>query len=426
MKLLITGATGYIGERLTSLAARDGHDVYCASRKPTLTKYKWLPFDLGSPTLEIPQDCKALVHLAADTSHNKNTSSETEIIAARALIQQSSLTGTKIIFISSQTASPDAPTSYGQTKWRIEQDILAAGGVVIRPGQVYGGQERGLFGVLSSLVRRVPAIPALLPAPLIQPIHVDDLAAAILTAADNNDIRGETLSLGMIQPISFGAFLESIATDKLHKLRLPVPLPVPLINLGTAILGKNLTARLGLDRLLSLLSLKPMQSQASLIRLGITLRPLADGMHKSGSGRRRRLLIEANTFLSYLLKCQPHKDLLRRYARAIEILDDGQALLDSKALSKLPCAVALLDTGAVRNTVYGQAISRRLHMATALAEASPQGASTFLGLKRPAGFARAFIALGMAVLKDICWRVLSIAASPVLPRLVKRKIQRDD
>lgn len=76
-------------------------------------------------------------------------------------------------------------------------------------------------------MRRVPAIPALLPAPLIQPIHVDDLAAAILTAADNNDIRGETLSLGMIQPISFGAFLESIATDKLHKLRLPVPLPVP-------------------------------------------------------------------------------------------------------------------------------------------------------------------------------------------------------
>ncbi|MNN89288.1 hypothetical protein D3C81_2070820 [compost metagenome] len=65
-------------------------------------------------------------------------------------------------------------------------------------------------------------------------------------------------------------------------------------------------------------------------------------------------------------------------------------------------------------------------MATALAEASPQGASAFLGLKRPAGFARAFIALGMAILKDICWRILSIVASPVLPRLVKRKIQRDD
>jgi len=36
--------------------------------------------------------------------------------------------------------------------------------------------KRGLFGTLVKVVRRLPLLPTFLPAPKIQPIHVDDLA----------------------------------------------------------------------------------------------------------------------------------------------------------------------------------------------------------------------------------------------------------
>lgn len=426
MKLIITGASGYIGERLAAMAHGAGDEVYSASRKQTLPHYQWLPFDLRTPTIEIPTDSRALVHLAADTTHNKNISADTEIEAARELIRTTTLADTKLIFISSQTASASAPTPYGQTKWSIEQDVLAAGGVVIRPGQVYGSHERGLFGLLSSLVRRFPLVPILLPAPLIQPIHVDDLCAAILAVACRDEIQGEILCLGSQKPVSFGAFLSAIASEKLNVMRLPVPVPIPLIALASKILGKRRTAQLGLDRLFSLLTLAPMDSQSSLERTGITLRSLAYGMHRSGNGRRRHLLMEARTLLAYVLKTNPSPSLLRRYAKAVEALDGGEAVLNSRLLALCPCAVTLLDSRSFLQHEYCKTLGWRLSTATALAEASPQGANVFLGLDRSESFFRAFIALGMTVLKEASWRALALIMKPLLPRLLpKRNTVRD-
>ncbi len=185
--------------------------------------------------------------------------------------------------------------------------MLAAGGSVIRPGQVYGGPERGLFGLLSGLVRRSPFIPILMPAPGVQPIHVDDLAASILAVVERDDLHAEILNLGAVQPIAFGRFLMSIAAHRVRAARLPVPLPVALLRLLRLSLGQSLSAKLGLERIFSLIHLPPMDSERSLQKLGIRLRPLAHGMHRSGHGQRRGLLQEATVLLHYLLKRPPQK-----------------------------------------------------------------------------------------------------------------------
>ncbi len=418
MKLLITGATGYIGQRLSVLAAASGHEVVCATRQPCPATYTWLPYDLRGPAPEFPAGTQVLIHLAADTSTSADADADDEIKAAQALIRCAQQGSARFIFISSQTAEATAPGVYGRTKWRIEQHVLAAGGSVIRPGQVYGGPERGLFGLLSGLVRRSPFIPILMPAPGVQPIHVDDLAASILAVVERDDLHAEILNLGAVQPIAFGRFLMSIAAHRVRAARLPVPLPVALLRLLRLSLGQSLSAKLGLERIFSLIHLPPMDSERSLQKLGIRLRPLAHGMHRSGHGQRRGLLQEATVLLHYLLKRPPQKSLVSRYARALERAGKTRSIIHSRLLMRWPIFLALLDNPGVLHKPDGQELAWRLQIALGIAEASPQGAQVFLGTQQPRSLIATLVALGLTSVKALAWKIAALLGRPFARQLL--------
>lgn len=417
MKLLITGATGYIGQRLSLLAAANGYEVICATRQPCTATYTWLQYDLLAPPPEFPAGVQVIIHLAADTSTGTHTNSDSEVDAAKALINRAEQAGARFIFISSQTAGAMAFSDYGRTKWRIEQEVLAAGGVVLRPGQVYGGPERGLFGLLTGLVRRMPFIPQFIPAPGVQPIHVDDLAASILTIVERKDICFETFKLGAVQPISFGSFLLLIAAHRVRAIRLPIPVPVALLKLIAAVLGLSLSSKVGLQRVLSLVNLPRMDSEKSLKKLGIELRPLAYGMHRSGRGQRRQRLQEGAILLGYLLKSPPRISLVIRYAKALERVGDASALINSHLLSRWPILMALLDNRSVLKEPRGQELSWRLQVALGIAEASPQGAQAFLGTLQRRNPVIIIIALGLASTKEFAWRISALLLRPVARQL---------
>ncbi|WP_457967234.1 sugar nucleotide-binding protein [Pseudomonas sp. R4-84] len=416
MKLVITGATGYIGQRLSALAAASGHEVICATRRPCAAAHAWLPYDLRGPAPECPAGTQALIHLATDTAH---TDPDEELRAAQALIRCARQGSAKFVFISSQTAEAAAPSVYGRTKWRIEQDVLAAGGTVVRPGQVYGGPERGLFGLLCGLVRRSPFIPVLLPAPRVQPIHVDDLAASILAVVERDDIRAEILNLGAARPITFGHFLMSIATHRVRATRLPIPVPVALLRLLRRSLGQSLSMKLGLTRIFSLVQLPPMDSEHSLQEIGIRLRPLAHGMHRSGHGQRRGLLREAGVLLSYLLKRPPPTSLVIRYARALEHAGKTRPAVHSRLLMRWPILLALLDDPGPQQSSDGQELAWRLQVALGIAEASPRGAQVFLGAQPPGRLVGTLVALGVAVLKALAWKLAALACRPLARQLLR-------
>lgn len=417
MKLLITGATGYIGAQLASLAKAGGHEVIGATRQPCSNAYTWCPYDLVEPVPVFPPGIQVFIHLAADTSTGTRITPDDELLAAQALIRSADQAQARFIFISSQTADAAAPSVYGRTKWRIEREVLAAGGVVVRPGQVYGGPERGLFGVLTKLVRRVPFIPAFVPAPSVQPIHVDDLATAILTVVVRPDIRAEIFNVGTVQPVSFHRFLKTIASYRVHAVRLPFPVPVVFLRLLERILGQSLSEKLGLKRIFSLVELPPMDSADSLKRLDITPRPLACGMHRSGRGQRRLLLQEAYVLLGYLLKKPPRKSLARRYVRALERAGKSTPVVNSCLLRRWPILLTLLDNQAVLKAPRGQALSWRLQAALGIAEASPQGSQVFLGPLRQRGLFTTLLALGWTTTKALAWLMASFPLRPLACQL---------
>lgn len=415
MKIVITGATGYIGGCLVNLALKRGYDVVAASRhRPIVSASCWMPFELFSEDVVVlPPGTKAVIHLAADTSSDAGDDGEREVLAGRSLVRAAQQIDAKFVFVSSQTARPDAPTPYGRTKWRIEQEVLSVGAWVVRPGQVYGGCERGMFGTLVGAVRQLPVLPAFLPAPNVQPIHIDDLAEGLLRIIERNDVPPGVLRLASSNPVSFTQFLLAIASDRVHRQRWFMPVPIMFVKLINTILGSRLRKQLGLERLNSLFDLPLMDSNDDLSKLGLSLRSLSSGMHSSGDSRRRRLICEGQAMLTYVLKERPGSILIRRYVRAVEMLRAGSPIDLPRFALKLPAFIALLDERNFTASVQqGEEFFWRLNAATALAEASTRGAYRFLGLGRNSGLLMSLLCIVDATVREIIWRILRIAIMP--------------
>lgn len=416
MRLVVTGASGYIGTRLTHLASERGHDIVIASRKePTYFTTSWLYFDLLSlKALALPKETDVVIHLAANTTQADYFDKEAEVITAQRLVKSAQEVGAKFIFVSSQTARPDAPTSYGITKWRIEQVVLSAGGNVARPGQVYGGELRGLFGTLVNTIHNLPLLPAFIPAPKVQPIHVDDLAEGLLRIAERNDINPRIYCLATPKPVSFSEFLKNITKSRLRCQRLFFPVPIIAIKTLALALGDSLQTQLRLDQLLSLFDLPFMETASDLEELGLTLRPLSAGMHPSGNDRRRGLLQEGHALLSYVLKEPPCSAVLRRYVRAVEHVRNGNALGLPKLFLSYPIFLSLLDYSTWADKTKGVEFSWRLDAATMLAETTPLGAYRFLGIGSRNGVLISLLSIINAMTCEIFWRLLRVLFSPLI------------
>lgn len=418
MKIAVTGASGYIGEYFAKLALASGHQVAALTRRaPESFVCSWIPYELSSnqaPTL--PSGINLVVHLATDTSFTATTNSTQEELAAELLINATQEVGAKFIFVSSQTARPDAPTAYGRTKWRIEQKVIASCGKVIRPGQVYGGIPRGLFGELLKTVQRTHILPAFLPAPKVQPIHVDDLVLGMLRVAERFEHCPDIMCLASNQSVTFTAFLSSIARYRLRLFRSFVPVPSYVVDVSLKLFGK----RTNLNRLSSLFDLPQMDTESDLRQLGLRLRSLESGMNPSGDCRRRHLLIEGWVLLTYVLKRQPVGAVLRNYVRVIECLRGGNALAIPKLFVRWPVLLALVDGCNSISTSWKNEFVWRLDAATVLAEATIYGARRFLGSGGAHGLVASFFGITRAVLSEAGWRILGVLLAPAtrvaLPR----------
>lgn len=414
MRIAVTGATGYIGQRLVRAAHASGHHVVALSRRPVNDPgIAWQRFDLGEDgPLALPPQTDVILHLAADTQ-SAHAAGEVEQRAAARLIQAAGAVGAFFVFVSSQTAAPDAPTGYGRTKWAIEQQVRAAGGLVVRPGQVYGGPERGLFGILCALVRRLPVLPAFLPEPLVQPVHVEDLVCALLQCSALREPA--VISIAEPDGIGFSAFLQAIARGRTRRSPIAVPVPVVLVRLASRSLGPGLSGRVGLDRLESLFALRSMDTAGDLERWSLKLRPLSSGMSRSGKAH-RELLREGRTLLRYILREDPGPSLMRRYTRAVEGLLDGEPLPLPGVVHRFPGLVGLLEGARAKGEHGQERLKSRLNMALMLAEATPMGARRFLRVGKSGSWIGNALRLCGAIAGDVIRRLLQVLLAPVLSR----------
>jgi NADH dehydrogenase len=278
----------------------------------------------------------------------------------------------RFVFVSSQSARADAANVYGRVKWRIEQILDGDTDVAARVGLVYGGPPRAMFGLLCMLTARLPVLPMIDPWREVQPIHLDEVCEGLLRLAAGTG--GGWSGLAAPSGLPFGSFLRSLARE-LYGRRLPIiPIPLRFALRACDVLDRlPVGPKVDRERILGLAGTRVMDCAAHLQALDLTVAPLTERLRMEPASR-KAMLKEAHALLAYVLRARPGHDLLVRYVRAVRdgayagaVRGAGPSPLHG-LLRRVPRLIRLVEP-------YGtaSALAQRLALATALAEASPEG-----------------------------------------------------
>ena len=195
---LVFGASGPVGQALAVRLQRGGEALALVSRQPRAgsARARWFQCDLYAEAGgELPSTGRVYSAGPLDGF-------------VRWCRRRRLLPGTRIVALSSTSAvvkrdSPDAvERALAQTLLDSERTLLALGAergcsvTLIRPTLIYGhGADRSLAQFVQ-IARRIGAVP--LPARACgrrQPVHADDLAAAMQACAGRADLAGRILTL---------------------------------------------------------------------------------------------------------------------------------------------------------------------------------------------------------------------------------------
>ncbi len=176
-----------------------------------------VPFQLGDAVApELLGEVDALVHCAWDFQQKTWGGIEAvNVEGTRRLFESASTARVgRLVHISTVSAAGAPRSMYGRSKLLTERMAEERGGVVVRPGLLYGPNPGGMVGMLTKLVRTLPAVPVLVGAdrPLFL-AHQDDVSALIGLAADGTEGEGGSpLVAASKDPHSLRDVLAAIST----------------------------------------------------------------------------------------------------------------------------------------------------------------------------------------------------------------------
>lgn len=265
MRMLVTGASGFIGGALCGRLAAEGHEVVALVRRPGSEPPRTVAVrgDLGdgASLSGALRDAKpeCVVHLAAEIASQRNGAkvlaanvqgTQSLVAACLELAGGDPAAGPRLVF-SSTVVTGEAngallregeplpvATPYGRSKQEGERLVLGSGlpAVVVRPSHVYGPggwyateivprlRQPGRFAVVGS------------GANMWDVVHVDDVASA-LSAACTMAPAGETYHVVDDEPLTYGDFMALTA----RALGVGAPRHIPVF-LARLVAGGNAVA----------------------------------------------------------------------------------------------------------------------------------------------------------------------------------------
>ncbi len=222
-KILITGATGFVGSHIVEELVLNNYEVIAAIRKSSDLKWiKNCPVQFEYCSLNDEQNLSNLVSNVDVIIHcagivralNWEKYKEVNVIGTQKIVQaviKNKNNVKKFIYISSQAAmgpsltekpklltEKETPVSnYGKSKLLAELEVKKLSGIIpysiIRPASVYGPRDKDIF-IFFNLVKH-HLCPSTYAKRLIQLIFVKDIAKVILKTIDNPKTDNKTYYL---------------------------------------------------------------------------------------------------------------------------------------------------------------------------------------------------------------------------------------
>lgn len=226
-RVLITGASGFIARHLAPILQEVGMTVVGTSRHahplPGFARVYICHLGESLAAVLTAEQPDAIVHTALDTGPDAYA---VNTVGTQRWRNEAAAAGVSLqVFLSSLSALPDAPAGYGRAKYALEQEFIAAKGVVLRMGVVMG--DGGMFGRMVASARRSPVTPLLNGGEqLVYVLGIGFLCAAIRDCimADGAGRRGCAWNIQQPQPYTMRQMMEAIHRGYgFRRLLLPIP-----------------------------------------------------------------------------------------------------------------------------------------------------------------------------------------------------------
>ncbi len=236
MKVLVTGATGFVGSRLARALDEQGHEVRAMTRRPERYQGAGQPVrgDVGDPATLAPalqgqEAAYYLVHSldATDFSDRDRTGAEAFAETAR-----SAGVG-QVVYLGGLGDERDQLSEHLRSRREVEGILQArVPTTVLRAGIVIG--DGGIsWEILRQLVARLPVMvtPRWVQTRT-QPVAVDDALAFLLGVLGREEAIGEVYDIGSPEPLTYGEMLRVVGgmTGGVLRLIVPVPLLTPRLS----------------------------------------------------------------------------------------------------------------------------------------------------------------------------------------------------
>jgi uncharacterized protein YbjT (DUF2867 family) len=292
VRLLVTGGSGFLGGFVLDEAASRGHHCVALARSPAAARAVAArgatpltgDLDDGAALARVfaAADCDALVNLASlGFGH------------APAIVRGAVAAGLRrAVFVSTTAVTTALPAPSRAVRLAAEQEIRGSGldWTILRPTMIYGAPgDRNLTRLLALLARarRLPLLGGRLPLPvpvpggggrLQQPVHVADLAGAVLSAAERPAAAGHCYDVAGPQALTFAELLAAAAAAAGCRVGL-IPLPLaPVVALTRCYERVSARPRLKAEQWERLAEDKAFPVDAAARDLGYAPRSFADGI----------------------------------------------------------------------------------------------------------------------------------------------------